>query len=478
MSQETIPERNRPHRGNARPAPLRRGTDGPTHARLVALRVLDRVDRAGAYADLALHAELDRGRLAARERAFATELLYGTLRWRGRLDFLLAQVLERDLEKVEARVANVLRLGAYQLLFCGSVPDAAAVSESVRLARAAGLERATGLVNAALRRLAAEGRSLPLPDLERDPVGHLTHALSMPRWIAERWVERLGPSEAAALARACNTRPPRCVRVNAARGDRELLLEMLRPRYPQLRSCRYARDGLVLGSVGPPPAHDPAFLEGLFTIQDEASQCVVDLLDPRPGERVLDACAAPGTKTTAIAERVGATGQVVALDRHERRLALLSRDTRRLGLENVQTLQADASHPLQAALGATSFDRILVDAPCSGLGALRRNPDARWRARPDAGPRLASLQRAILRGVAPLLRPGGTLVYSTCTVEPEENDAVVDSLLAETPAFARVPRPALPAALGPALDPRGALCTQPHRHDCDGFYAVRLERSS
>jgi 16S rRNA (cytosine967-C5)-methyltransferase len=449
--------------------------DGPSQARRLALRVLERVERAGAYADLALHSALDRHRLALRERAFATELVYGTLRWRGRLDFVLSHVLARGLDKVEPRVATLLRLGAYQILFCEGVPDAAAVSESVRLARAAGLERACGLVNATLRHLARARHAIALPDLERDPVGHLSHALSIPSWIAERWIERYGSEEAAALALASNRVPPRTVRANRRRTDRDALLAELRSRFPEATPCRFASDGIVLGARGN-PARDPAFLDGRFTIQDEASQAVVELLAPRAGERVLDACAAPGAKATAVAERVHPDGEVVALDRHAHRLGLLSRDARRLGLDNVRALQADASKPLIDLLPSASFDRVLVDAPCSGLGTLRRNPDARWRLRPDSLARLAEVQRAILAHVAPLLRPGGTLVYSTCTLAPEENEAVVDSFLAERPELRRTPADVHPAFLRPLVGDDGALRSLPHRHHTDGFFAVRLER--
>jgi 16S rRNA (cytosine967-C5)-methyltransferase len=204
---------------------------------------------------------------------------------------------------------------------------------------------------------------------------------------------------------------------------------------------------------------------------------VVELLDPRPGERVLDTCAAPGAKATAIAERVGAEGSVVAADRHARRLALVGRDAERLGLGWLRTVGADA-RTLAETLAGERFDRVLVDAPCSGIGAWRRNPDARWRIVPGSLPELAALQLAILRGVRPLLAPGGSLVYSTCTLTPEENEAVIDALLDEAPELVRAPASALPASIAPLLDARGALRTLPHRHDMDGFQAVRLERAA
>jgi 16S rRNA (cytosine967-C5)-methyltransferase len=439
--------------------------------------VLERVEASGAYADLALHAALQHGDLDARDRGFATELAYGTLRWRGHLDFLLASALDRPLERIDPRLRNVLRLGAYQLAFCDRVPDAAAVSESVRLARGVGLARAAGLVNATLRRLARERERIAPPSLAADPVGHLVDALSLPRWLAERWIEAFGAEQAAALAAASNAPPPRSVRANRLRATRDALLAELRERFPDARPCRFAPDAIALGRRGDPTA-DAAFRDGRMTVQDEASQLVVELLDPQPGERVLDACAAPGTKTTAIAERVGSGGLVVALDRHPRRLALVARDAARLGLATIRSVAADATEAGAAALGAARFDRILVDAPCSGLGTLRRNPDARWRIQPAAIAELAALQRAIAAAVLPRLRPGGTLVYSTCTLTTEENEDVIASLLARDPTLRRVEPDALSAALRPLLDADGALRCWPHRHDTDGFYAARLERAA
>ena len=435
--------------------------------------MIERVEEDGAYADLALRAALGEGGLDARDRAFATELAYGTLRWRGRLDFLLRHVLDRPLESLEPRVRRVLRLGAYQLVFCDRVPDAAAVSQSVRLARSTGIARASGLVNAALRRLAREHASIALPALTADPIGHLVHALSVPKWIAERWIRAWGPEQAAAFAAASNAAPPRTLRANRLRGSRDALLEELRPRFPDAAPCRFAPDGLVLGRRGD-PTREPAFVEGRMTVQDEASQLVVELLDPRPDERVLDTCAAPGAKTTAVAERVGPGGRVVALDRHERRLGLVARDAARLGLANVETRCADATDA--AALPDDRYDRILVDAPCSGLGALRRNPDARWRVQPESIDSLAALQRAMLAAAVTRLRPCGTLVYSTCTLSHEENEDVVEWLLARTPTLRRVARDETPASLRALVGDDGAMRCWPHLHDTDGFFAVRLEQ--
>ncbi len=469
--------RVRPHRGrpNGPGTCERRRSSAPTHTRLLALRVLERVSSAGAYADLLLHSALGRSTLNAPDRAFATDLVYGTLRWRGTIDYYLSHFVDQDLAKLEPLVASTLQLGAYQLLRAKRVPASAAVDQSVRCIRAAGMGRATGLVNAVLRRLSLEHHKIALPSVEDDPVAHLTHALSLPRWLAERWIERCGVEGAVALARASNEVPPLAIRANRLRGDAGDLLRALRERFPDAAACRFARDGIVLGRRGN-PASDPSFLAGRFTVQDEASQLVVALLDPQPGERVLDLCAAPGGKTTAIAERVGASGCVVAVDRNTRRLDLVRRAVRRLGLEGVRTAARDATRPLDEIAPEGGFDRILVDAPCSGLGTLRRNPDAKWRVRPGDPARLAELQRSLVDNAAAVLRPGGALVYSACTMLPEENEAIARHFARRSRDFRPIPRAAVPREVDAVVGSDGFLRTFPHTHDTDAFFAARFER--
>lgn len=493
MSVDGSDGRRRKGRGRPRPANSGKGSARgaqPTQARLLAVRVLDRVQRARAYADLSLHHHLAHSNLSAADRALATEIVYGTLRWRGRIDYLLDQLLDQKIDELEPVVASALRVGAYQLLFTDRIPASAAVDEAVRCTRALGVERATGLVNAVLRRLSREHAGIELPSLEDDPLGHLTHTLSLPGWIAQRWLDQFGAEDAAALATVSNAAPPLTVRVNSQRTTRDALLAELATRFPDAAPCTYARDGITLGRKGD-PQRDPAFLAGQFTVQDEAAQLVVGLLDPQPGDLVLDTCAAPGGKTTGIAERLAGRGGVLALDRNPQRLRLVARATRRLGLAGVHTLERDASRSLAdlptAWLDALEgvrelpvekllFDRALVDAPCSGLGTLRRNPDARWRVSEGAPRDLARIQLQILKQTATVLRPGGTLVYSTCTLTPEENEDVLQEFLRDTPSF-RITSPSeLPSEVAGVISEDGFLRCLPHLHDMDGFFAVRLTR--
>lgn len=474
--------------GRKKDAPKK--TAGPTAPRLIAIRVVERVQRAGAYADLALHHALVQSRMPAADRGLATELVYGTLRWRGRLDYLIQQALDRDLSKLEPLVISALRVGAYQLFFSDRIPANAAVDEAVRCVRAMGLERATGLVNAVLRRLAREGETYTFPELESDPLDHLVHACSLPEWLAQRWLDQYGAEDAAKLAVAMNEPAPVTVRVNRTRATRAEALKELLERHPDAREGHYGPHAIVLGRRGD-VGQDPAFVAGRVSPQDEASQLVVELLDPQPGDRILDTCAAPGTKSAAIAERLDGNGHVLALDRHARRLRLVGRGIRRLGVGGVATLERDATKSMEELTAdGGPFDKILIDAPCSGLGSMRRNPDARWRLRPEALEELARVQREILEAAAAVLRPGGSLVYSTCTVTPEENEAVVRGFMATRANWRIAGREEASEALRELIDEDGFFRVLPHMpnrpdlasahaptQDMDGFFAVRIVRN-
>jgi 16S rRNA (cytosine967-C5)-methyltransferase len=428
--------------------------------------------------------------MPAADRGLATELVYGTLRWRGRLDYLISQALDRDITKLEPLVMSALRVGAYQLFFSDRIPDNAAVDEAVRCVRAMGLERATGLVNAVLRRLARDGKGYEFPDIETEPLQHLIHAGSLPEWIAQRWLDQYGAEDALKLALVMNEAAPVTVRVNRTKGTREALLEALKERHPDARLGHFSPDAIVLGRKGD-VGQDPAFVSGRMSPQDEASQLVVELLNPKPGERILDTCAAPGTKSAAMAERLDGDGHILALDRHARRLHLVGRGMRRLEIGGVATLERDATKPMKELTDPDGpFDRILVDAPCSGLGSLRRNPDARWRLRPDDLTDLAKVQRAILESAADVLRPGGSLVYSTCTVTPEENENVINGFMATRANWRIASRDEAAGSLQPLIDDNGFLRVLPNMpgqagrtdlEDCremDGFFAVRLIRNA
>lgn len=440
--------------------------------RALALAVLERV-QGGGYADRTLDAELRRQPgLDPRDRALATELVYGLLRQQGRLDFVLRGFCKQPLEKLEGRVLLLLRLGAYQLLALERIPESAAVNTTVELARALKLERATGFLNGVLRALARGRHALPWPDPARDPLGHLEHALSLPRWLAQRWLSELGADEARRLAAALLEPAPVSLRVNTLKIDRPAFLQALADAGHAAEPTRYAPEGVRL--VGRSPAPLPGDAEGWYQVQDEASMLIAHCLAPRPGETLVDVCAAPGGKTTQLAALTGNRAQITALDLHPHRLRLVEQGVARLGCTGIATRCWDMT-TLPPFLAPGCCDGVLVDAPCSGLGVLRRNPEARWRLHPADVTLLAERQAAILNQAAALVKPGGRLVYAVCTVTPEETDRQVDAFLIAHPDFYLEPlTDLLPSSCRELLDERGCLRSWPHRLDLDGFFAARL----
>jgi 16S rRNA (cytosine967-C5)-methyltransferase len=431
-------------------------------ARAVAHDVLLRVMTTDAFADVLLAHRLDA--LPAADRALATELVYGTLAWQGRLDHHLARLVTGSTSRLEPPVRVALRMGLYQLLFLDRVPAYAAVDASVRLAQASG-RGAAGLVNAVLRRAAREGRDAAVrPDASADPIGRLAVAWSHPRWLVEQLAGEIGMDQLPALLAAHNRRGPIAVRVHPP-GGREALAVALAAHGLQVEPSRWAPDGLVVPRGAGRLRGLEAFGAGRCAFQSEASQLVTRLLDIAPGAAVLDACAAPGGKTT-YAAALGA--RVTALDPHAAGLRRIADEAARLGITTIHRAVADARRPPLRG----PFDAVLVDAPCSGLGTLRRHPELRWRRRPDDLARLATLQSALLSGVAPLVGSGGVLVYAVCSPMRIETDDVVAAFLADHPRFTRDPVGSL--APPDLVTPDGALRTWPHRHDLDAFFAVRL----
>lgn len=437
----------------------------------IALRVLRRVEKDQAFANLALDAELAAagGGIDPRDAALATELSYGILRRSALLDHALAPLLKQPLKGLEPSVLEALRLGAYQLLFT-RVPPHAAVGETVSSAKRQGLSRASGLINAVLRRLAREGAP-PLPARQNDPLASLQLEGSLPRWLAERILAELGEEEAFAYVEAIDRPAPSTIRVNLRRADPLSLTERFREEIPGIEPQPGSYGGAALQLEGAGSlTRLPSFAEGLFSLQDEAAQLVGLLAAPTPGARVLDACAAPGGKSCHLAE-LGA-GEVISLDIHERKARRIGEEAARLGLQEIHPLAGDAGGPLPPQAQGP-FDLVLVDAPCTGLGTLQRHPELRSRRSPEDVARMVATQGRILDNVAKEVRPGGILVYSVCSPLPEEGREQVEAFLARHEGvFAPAPLdPAPPwAADGWRLE------TWPHRQGMDAFYAARLIR--
>ena len=452
---------------------------GIASARSVAFDVLRRVEERRAHADAVLGPRLTRSRLGAADQALATRLVYGTLAWQGRLDWHLAQLCTSPPERLDPWLRAILRLGLYQILFLDRVPVYAAVDTSADLARRFKHGAATGLVNATLRRAAADPDSLTLPDRDADPVWASAIRWSHPQWLVARWREELGEAELESLLRANQEPAPTDLRVNTLRTDRPSLVQRLHATgLTGARATAYSPVGIRLD--GPLQAAAAAIPDGWSTTQSEASQLIAYLLGPRPAERILDACAAPGGKATLLAALMKNRGEVLAVDVSQRGLRQVRQRSAELGISIIRTRLTDVrllarSHCRRPA--GEPFDRVLVDAPCSGLGTLRSHPDLKWRVQAGDEHTLARMQSDILRSVAGLCAPGGVLVYATCTINQTENQAVIRSFCAEHPYFQlEDPRPDLPPSIRPLIDNDGFLRTFPHRHGIDGFFAARLRR--
>jgi len=433
--------------------------------RAVAHEVLVRVETTDAFADLLLADRLAAAGLDARDTALVTRLVYGTLAWQGRLDHRLRSFLKIPLERLDPPVRAALRLGLYQLAFLARVPAYAAVDASVRLAG----RRAGGLVNAVLRRAATDPEALP--DLPADPIARLAIECSHPEWLVARWATEFPPDELPALLAANNERGPTAVRANRLRATRAGVLDELAAAGVKATPGAWAPDAIVIARGAARLRALSAWREGRIAFQGEASQLVAPLLDVRGEAHVLDACAAPGGKAAHAATLVAPHGRVVALDVRASGAVRIRTEARRLGADAVTVVAADARRPPFRQ----RFDAVFVDAPCSGLGTLRRHPELRWRRQPADLARLATLQRELLAGVAPLVRPGGTLVYAVCTITREETDDVVRAFLGTERGFALDPLDGLPAAL---VGPDGCMRTLPHRHGLDGFFAARFRLDS
>ena len=435
-------------------------------ARESALRVLTACRVSGAWADAALSAELGRAGLSSADAALASRIVYGVVQNRMLLDYYLAACCTQRLDHLQQPLPDILRIGAYQILFLDKVPDRAAVSESVELARASKRGAAAGLVNAVLRKLAQSRGSLPA--LPADDTARLSVETSHPEWLVKRLLALLGREETEALLRLDNEPAPVTVQVNPLKTTTDALLAALAGEGIAARRHPWVPGCLELTGVGDLTTL-PAFYRGEFTVQDGAARLVTLAAGAAPGQRVLDVCAAPGGKSFSAAFAMEDRGEILACDLHENKLRRIREGAARLGLGVIATRAADGREPLGEWCGA--FDVVLCDAPCSGLGIIRKKPDVRYKDPAElAG--LPQVQGAILAGAARCVKPGGVLVYSTCTVLPEENEDVTDAFLAGNRAFS------YEAFELPGLHTDGRVTLWPQRHGTDGFYIARLRRKA
>jgi 16S rRNA (cytosine967-C5)-methyltransferase len=455
---------------------LNSSTSSIAPARVAAYQVLRQVEQGRGFAvELLQRAPV--AALGEPDRRLVTELVMGVLRWRGELDYRIEQLSGRPLKYFDPEVATVLRLGIYQIRFLGKIPKSAAVNDCVDLVKHARKRSAAGLVNAVLRKCPARLR----PRGERQALSRDTETAeaalrSLPQWLWERWLVNFGPDAAESLARVSVLTPRTTLRMTAGTQDREELLRELGHEGIEARPAQYASRALEVESGNVQASK--TWREGRVVIQDEASQLVAELVDPQPGQRILDLCAAPGMKTARLAAAL-TWGTLVACDSSLRRLRTMVRLLPQHLPSGVRTHVVCQDAALSPALGV-QFDRILLDAPCSGTGTLARNPEVKWRLKPRDVLRLAEMQKNMLRNALGSLAKGGRLVYATCSLEPEENGQVVQRILDENRDFRLLTRGELAVkfpSLSDLFDPRGCFRTRPDLHRMDGFFAAVLVRA-
>ncbi|WP_126426123.1 16S rRNA (cytosine(967)-C(5))-methyltransferase RsmB [Brevibacillus marinus] len=444
-------------------------------ARDVALDVLNKVDERKSYSNLELNSALGSSPLSAADAALATELVYGTTQRRNTIDGVIDRFVKGGAGKLQPWVRNLLRLSLYQIRYLDRIPERAAVHEAVEIAKRRGHRGVASLVNGVLRNVLRHPEVWDKPP-QAGTAAEIAWTYSHPQWLVQRWLQLFGEETTRALCASNNHPPHAAVRVNRLKIGRDQLLSELLRDFPAAARSPLSEQGIVL--PGGHAAGTKWFAAGYYTIQDESSMLVAPALAPRPGMRVLDACAAPGGKTTHIAELMDNRGEIVACDIHPHKQRLIEQHAERLGLTIIKTMVCDAAELAEQELGL--FDRILLDAPCSGLGVIRRKPDLKWNKQPADIARIARLQYQLLTRLAPLLAPGGLLVYSTCTIEPEENQLLVERFVAEHDRFQldRSLASDLPAVVSDACDAgRGYVQILPHQFASDGFFIARIKRT-
>lgn len=455
--------------------------DGPQmskkSARALAVEILVRVEKEKAYVNLILQRTLDQ--LAdPRERQLCTTLVNGTLKNRLTLDYILRRYLTKSMSQLPQEVRWILRISAFQILYLDKIPGGAAIFEGVELTKER-QRKFTSLVNSVLRRVLENGWEIAWPDAKKEPIRYLSVRFSHPEWMVKRWLKRYGFSGTEDLCRSNNEPAPLWIRTNTLKITREELVKKLEEEGVEVRIGKRAPESLLLEKVGSLEKL-PSFQEGLFTVQDESSQLVAHVLKPQPGEKVLDACGAPGGKTTHLAQLMDNQGEIFAFDIHSHKIPLIEELAKRLGIRIIVAQVGDARE--LPGIELASCHKVLVDAPCSGLGVIRRRADMRWQKEEQEIGALPELQLAILERAAQCVAPKGELVYSTCTIEPEENFEVVREFLAKHPEFTPCDlTEELPFALEAKEDlkqaKKGFLQILPHKHGMDGFFIAKFRRS-
>ncbi len=414
-------------------------------------------------------------RLSRRDRSLANAIVFGVLRWRNRLDWIISHFSKTPFKKIDPKILNILRIGLFQVIYLDRIPKSAAVDTSVQMAKPIAPLWTVRYVNGLLRNASSEFENVPLPDINIDPARSLSISKSFPEWLIKRWIERFGIEEAQSFCDAVNTIPPITIRTNTLKLSREELHKHIANIADNTVITRYSSEGLSFTTPSNSIPELKGFRNGWFQVQDEAAQLIAPLLNPAPENHVLDACAGLGGKTAHIAQIMKNRGNIIAMDNDAGKLNKLELEMNRLGITNVSTVQHDLNHAPDSK-SFPQFDRILLDAPCSGLGVLRRNPDTKWAINKKAFIKLKKRQYTFLSNLAPLVRPNGILIYSVCSTEPEENEAVINLFLKNNLEFKLVLPQEEFQDKNSVFEQSGYLKTYPHKHGMDGFFAACLQR--
>jgi 16S rRNA (cytosine967-C5)-methyltransferase len=451
----------------------------PFDARKTAWVILNTLDHGQRTLDALMEEYAGSGQTdSRRDRALLQALVYGVLRWRGRLDYFISHFSSTRFNKINPKILNILRLALFQIIYLDRIPDSAAVNTAVEMAKAASAPWVIGYVNALLRKTSREYRAVPFPEASKNASTALAADKSFPEWIIQRWLQRYGKKNTAALCDAVNSIPPITVRTNTLMTSPRQLLMKLDREAEKVAQTPYSPDGITIVNPVTSIPNLSGFKSGWFQVQDEAAQLVSLLLDPRPGETILDACAGMGGKTGHIAQLMNNEGAVVALDVDGGKLSQLEAEMQRLGISIVSTRCLDLEQGA-SQLPAEGFDRILLDAPCSGLGVMRRNPDIKWyRSKQDLARNYAR-QLRLLENLAHAVKPAGYLVYAVCSPEPEETEAVIHQFLKKHSDFGIHDHCGqLPNEICKAAVIKGFFKTFPYLTQMDGFFSARLQRIS
>lgn len=439
-----------------------------TGVRGLAIKILNRVDRTDAYLDKLLEIEIKHSELASRDKALLFEIVHGVVRWLGRIDWILNGFYKGQFSKCIPNVKNSMRVALYQILFLDKIPDHAAVNESVEFVKKLQGEKSANLTNAVLRNIIRNRNGIRYPNKEEDPVGYLSAYYSHPTWMVKRWVNRFGEQETEKLLIANNKRPTHTLRVNSIKTDKEELQKLLKSVDLNYKEGKFLNEYLELSTLTNITNWE-YFQNGYFSLQDESTGFACKVLDPKPGMKILDICAAPGGKTGFIADLMKNSGQIVALDKFDSRLSLFKRNIDRLGINIVEPIAIDVMDYKEGG-----FDGVLADVPCSGLGTLTKKPDIKWKK--DFGDirKLNEIQFKFLNKSADFVKVNGTIVYSTCTIEPEENIGIVNKFLSENDNFEL--QNLENNFSKDLIDENGCIQTLPHIHNTDGAFVAKLIR--